>query len=184
MISNSWDFAAPQACSLSNSITNVGNLYLTDKATGIPQGPLDITNPNLQISTGPSFTLKFTATQQGCSILRVPIVIFPSSSPASDQYSRTPNNYLTKQSDGSFTQDFTLTPGTYVLNAGIETNSGTLWGLSAIKMSFISGAIVNIQGTSGTGSIWDWFTPIRDFGILLSLVGLGTVIYAMPTKRW
>lgn len=183
LINNSWDFQTqpvpvPTACDLSKDIFSYNLL----------DGTHDAANTNIQIhsqtasyNVNPTFTVKAIPIQTGCAeiIGHVPVSLHTSG------YDRSPNYQMTKQSDGSWQiQVGPLSAGTYYLNIGVETNIGTQWGLSVMKMSFVNAAIVNIQGGSGGNGNWiDWFTPIRDAGILFSIIGLVTVFYAFPMKK-
>lgn len=177
LINNSWDFGpqAPQ-CNLGQ---NIFNYDLVDQSHGT-QSNIDVKSLTASYNVDPTFTIKAHLLQSGCNslITRVPVALQQA------EYSRTVAYTMTSASDGSWSiQIGPLTQGTYYLNIGVETTLGTQWALSVMKMSFINAAIVNIQGGSGGNGNWmDWFTPIRDFGIILSVIGLAVTFMAMPRK--
>lgn len=184
LISNSWDYSQGAACQVGGTITNIGTVYLIDKATNTQQA-VDITNPSSTYTTSPSFTLQFVVTNQACigHILRIPVSLYPTN-PALG-YTRTPNYYLTSSDQKTFSGDFNnISPNTYFLNVGAELDVGIWWGLSFMRLSFISPSTVQVQGSSTPAqTITDWLTPLRTLS--LAFIGLAIVMFGitLPRKR-
>ena len=176
LINNSWDFG-PQApsCNLGQDIFSYD---LVDQTHGT-QSNVDVKSLTASYNVDPTFTIKANLLQSGCAnlITRVPVALQQTG------YSRTVAYTMTPSGSSWSVQISNLQPGTYYPNVGVETTLGTQWALSVMKMSFINAAVVNIQGgSSGNGNWYDWFTPIRDFGIILAIVGLVATFYSMPRK--
>ncbi len=143
---------------------------------------INIASATATYNVNPTFTINANLLQSGCGpLINANGVGF---SLQTQGYTRTIAYTATQSSPTLWTvQIGPLSPGTYYLNAGVATSQGTWWALSLLTMSFVSpNAVITIQG-GVVGNILDWFTPIRDLGILLSIVGLATIFFSFPMKK-
>ncbi len=171
LVNNSWDFGTvTPSCDIGEDIFAYD---LVDASHGT-QSNIKIHDASAKYDVDSTFTIKARLLQSGCSgiITKVPVSLHTTG------YDRTPNHEMIGSGTVWQVTISSLAAGIYYLNIGVETSSGTQWGLAVMTL-----AMVEVGGTVTPSQGFDWFSQVRILGYVLVCSGIVIAAFLILKKE-